>query len=576
MAVKRHINCFLRREDGSLLVFFMVSTVTILGIIALSYDLGRRAATQTDMQSFVDNVVLAAAGELNGTPDAISNATAAANSVIQSANERLKEGTAGQEFTIALDQIVFYENVPALDTPPSFDPEELSDPASASYKYRLPPSDLGGTPNPLRARYVGVRLATVDVAWIFAGIFSASDLPDQAVGATAVAGNAIWTCDISPLVFCLPGNGAGGPLSLVPGQGARLTAARQIGLWRPGEFGFVNVETDPAGNCAGLTEEAARQACLVTASSRITACFQPQRTDVIPGQRPAQESAAFNMSLDIFDQSMIQFFNEALYAPGPHSVNGRVPANSGEICAPSQPSPNTVAFPLDDCHASACIDGPFGDGNWSTGRENYTQTNYSMPPASNPSVADGTFFEFPETNLTRYEYYLREIERAENGGVMDAAGSGAYSAPRFEDDNDGGRGTGSPEDPDTEWSTWDDFWPDELVDVYNPIIPDLPVIYEDERTFDNGLPQCNRNFSLPPGPDRRLLLAAGIHCPSSGAVVTGSSSDVEIIEYYRVFQLGPTENELGLPPIFDLNVEIVERIPLDALGTNRQVVQLVR
>ena len=570
-----HIGRFLRREDGSLLVFFMVSTVTILGILALSFDLGRRASTQTDMQSFVDNVVLAAAGELNGTPNAIVNATAAANSVILAANERLKEGTGGQNFTIALDQIVFYEDLPATDTPASFDPAELRNPASASYKYRLPPSDLGGTPDPALARYVGIRLATVDVAWIFAGVFSASDLPNEAVGAVAIAGSAIWTCDLAPLLLCLPDNGAGGTVQLLPGQAVNMRTAGQGDRWLPGEFGFVDVDLDPTGPCAGVTDEAGRQACLITAQARISACFQPLRSDTEPGQRPAQESAAFNMSLDMFDQSMVQFFNNAIYAPGPHSVRGRVPLNSGEICAPSQDSSDTMEFPLDDCHGGGgCVDGRFGDGDWGTGRDLYTTTNYSMPGASDSTIANGSFFEFPESNLTRYQFYLREIERAQNGGVMTGAGVSPYTSTRFLSDNDGGRGTGSPEDPDTEWTTWDDFWPDSPVDVYNPIIPDLTGIYE--RTFDNGLPQCNRNFSLPPGPDRRVLLAGGIHCPASGGDVVGFDEDIQIIEFYRLFQLGPTENEVGFPPQFDLNVEVVERIDVEDIGPFRQFVQLYR
>ena len=121
------IKQFASREDGSLLVFFLISVVTILGIVALSFDLGRRASTQTDMQSFADNVALAAAGELDGQPDAIARATYAANNAIAAANEALKGGVAGTNATLSIETLVFYSDLPATDRPGSFDVADLSD-----------------------------------------------------------------------------------------------------------------------------------------------------------------------------------------------------------------------------------------------------------------------------------------------------------------------------------------------------------------------------------------------------------------------------------------------------------------
>ena len=579
MKTSSHIESFLRREDGSLLVFFMVSAITVLGIVALSFDLGRRASTQTDMQAFVDNVVLAAAGELDGSELAIDNATRAANLVIDAANERLKAGTAGQEITIALDQIVFYEDLPDRDAPRSLDPADLSNPSSLSYKYRLPRSDLGPAPDPLRARYVGVRLATVDVPWMFAGIFSASDLPDEAVGAIAIAGNTAWTCDIAPVLFCLPEDDAGEPEQLGGGIAMNLRSAGQFSRWRTGDFGFARVGIDPSGACAGLTDEAGRQACLITARQEMASCFQPGRTNVEPGLRAAQESAAFNMSFDIFQESMIQFSNEGFYAPGPHSVSGRVWTIDGDQCFRPDASPDTMAFPLDDCHATAsCADGRLGDGEWSDGREEYVETNYTIydapfdpdnPTAPRTVVVDGDFFDFPETSLTRYQFYLREIERARAGGVMATLfGMPEYSGARYRFDNDGdgeiapdGVGASPPY-----YSTWDDYWPDSYTRL-NPIIPTA------HGRQDDGLPQCNLNEDVSPEAERRVLLAGGIHCPRRGNTVVGYDENVRIVDFYRVFQLSPTEETF---PGFNLNVEIIERLELEDVGPVREVVQLFR
>ena len=47
-------------------MFFGVSMAVLFGIVALSFDIGRLGSTQSERQSFADNVALAAAGELDG------------------------------------------------------------------------------------------------------------------------------------------------------------------------------------------------------------------------------------------------------------------------------------------------------------------------------------------------------------------------------------------------------------------------------------------------------------------------------------------------------------------------------
>jgi hypothetical protein len=105
----------------------------------------------------------------------------------------------------------------------------------------------------------------------------------------------------------------------------------------------------------------------------------------------------------------------------------------------------------------------------------------------------------------------------------------------------------------------------------NPIIPEALG-----RSEDNGLPQCNLQSALPPRSDRRVLLAGGIDCPRDGAGVTGNDTDVPIVAYYRLFQLAPVTQEFGVPPVFDLHVEVIERLEANEVGPYREVVQLFR
>ena len=571
MKLPLHIARFRREEEGTLLVFFLVCTIAILGIVALSFDMGRRASTQTDMQSFADNVALAAAGELDGAPDAITRATRAAQTVIDATNEQIKAGTAGQTAALSMDLIEFYEDLPHRDGPSSFATSALRDPSSSSYKYALPPPDLGTPPNASRANYVGIRLTTVEVNWLFANVFNSSDLPDTAIGAVAVAGRSPWTCDLAPLMFCLPEDD-GGPGQVSRGQSIRLSTARQGSTWREGDFGFLTVDVDPAGPCGSISDLAGRQACMITLDQRITACFQNERADIETGQRPAQESSMFNMGFDIFAQSMIQFASNPDYAQGPHSISGRRASGPSGQCTKTAPA-DTMAFPLDDCHP-ACPGGSFGDGHWRTGREAYVDTNYTIwdtpynsdDPAANAArtaLVDGDFFDFPERGLSRYEFYLREIERAANGGVMPR-----YSGPRYSADNDGGRGMPVPETV-AQYRTWDDYWPDTFSGL-NPIIPDA------HGRIDNGLPQCNTSRPSGNGAERRVILAAGIHCPTGGPnQVTGNAQDIQIEDYYRLFLLQPADIGVGLPPYFELWVEAVERLRVEDF-TVHDVVQLYR
>ncbi len=615
---------FFGDESGSLLVFFVVSIVAVLGIVALSFDMGRRASTQTDMQSFADNVALAAAGELDGRADSITRATAAAQQVIVAATEALKAGASGTNaaptFNPASD-LVFYSDLPPSDTPVSFTVAALS-----ASKYVLPAGAGFVTTIATDARYVGVRLATVDVDWMFGGIFGNANLPDEAVGAIAVAGNAGFACDFAPLMVCLPRDALGNVASLQEGQGVRVATSGNGAAWNPGQFGFLDISEIPdsvSGPCT-MNNEAQRQACLL--ARRLTGCFESGTVDIQPGQRTGQEYAQFNMPFGVYSGSMGQHSNDSVYAMGPHSVSGLTIRPNNCNVQNNAPPTQTMAFPEDDCQVSnSCSNYPdandpddrFGDGNWSAGRVTYVNTNYTYVN-SNGATVNGSWFDFPEANLTRYQYYLREIERAANGGIMETRYGACSSGEPWCADNDGarsgngnggggngnggggngngngngngggggngngggggggnGNGGGGGETT-AQYTTWDDYWPDTLpASGVNPIIPDAHL------RVDNGLPQCSAPTST--NADRRVVIVAGIDCPPGA--YTGRQENVPVLEYYRTFQLSPARiaNGGGGGPTMEIDVEIIESLGPIAGGSTsvapspfRQVIQLYR
>ena len=350
MLVNSSTRRFARDESGSLLVFFVVSIVAILGIMALSFDMGRRASTQTDMQSFADNVALAAAGELDGQPDSITRARTAAQEVIVAANEALKAGASGTNGTLSFNpatDLVFYDDLPPSDTPGSFAVGALS-----ASKYVLPSDAAFVTTNPSRAQYVGVRRAAVNVGWLVANVFGNANLPDEAVGAIAIAGNAGYACDFAPLMVCLPRDASGNSAQLQEGQSVRVATSGNSAAWNPGEFGFLDVSDIPngvSGPCT-MNNEAQKQACLL--ARRLTGCFQSGAVDIQPGQRTGQEYAQFNMPFGVYSGSMGQHSGDPVYAMGPHAISGLTIRSNNCNVQNNAPPTGTMAFPEDDCQVA--------------------------------------------------------------------------------------------------------------------------------------------------------------------------------------------------------------------------------
>ncbi|MBP9185024.1 MAG: Tad domain-containing protein, partial [Fuscovulum sp.] len=153
-------------ERGTILVLWAVCLGVILGIVALSFDLGRASITRSELQSFADSVALAAAGELDANDDAITRATAAAALIADSHSfgntDRALQGAADYALT-------FLAALPASDA------AALSD----------------VTTDPRDAAFVRVTVTPTTVESTFGAAFAAltgNQDRDYDLGATAVAG----------------------------------------------------------------------------------------------------------------------------------------------------------------------------------------------------------------------------------------------------------------------------------------------------------------------------------------------------------------------------------------------------
>ena len=356
-------------------MLFGVMLAIFMGFVALSFDFGRLAATQSELQSFADNVALAAAGELDGRPDSIDRAVAAANALVSDWQSYGDGGNAlgAEDFTLAF--------------------------------YAVRPDDAGSvsaTTNPTAAGYVSVRIEPHVVQPVFGAIFAAltgEDTGTDEASAYAVAGFTSYACDITPMMFCAPG-----PTFRAENYiGSAFQLRLDGGLsWGPGAFGFLDPAAslvDIEGVCAGLTGNNL-DICMIAAEGNRSACYGTNGVDVATGQLVGNFEAALNIRFDIYNASTNNLRNNPLYPPAPNVLSGYGASVGVCIGENAVALPTRMGLPEDDCQAAGTCS-LWGDGDWSAGRADYVLRNY------------GGIDPHPEAQ-TRYDYYLAEIERFNN------------------------------------------------------------------------------------------------------------------------------------------------------------------
>jgi hypothetical protein len=376
-ATATRLGVFAKSEDGTVLVLWALFLAVALGFLALSFDLGRVASTQSELQSFADQVALASAGELDGRTDAITRATAAASGLIRDsqtyANGTFALGGAG-DYTLT-----FLRTLPINDRQVA---------TATTTDARL-------------ARYVRVQLAQRTVRTPFAAATAAMNGTPTVnvqsnISAAATAGMTSWACDVTPLMFCVPNNSWRASANI--GNQILLRSGGGSAAWGAGNFGFLDVTSlpvDSTGPCNGLNG-ANLYRCLVGAERGITACIRTDAgVDTQTGQRVGL-AEAFNTRFDIYRGSMNQESRNPRYRPAPNTVQGTKPRGSASCRGNNTDPSNAMPLPRD---AGINVTNRFGNGSWN--RTGYVATNHGgiYPTGTNASS-------------TRYQMYLAEIAAA--------------------------------------------------------------------------------------------------------------------------------------------------------------------
>ncbi len=408
----RTIGKFRMNEEGTILVFVGMCLVVIMGMAALTFDLGRIVSTQTDLQAYSDHVALAAAGELDGNPDAIVRANAAAANMIRD-TQFFAEGS--QDLNSAADySLRFLTGLPDSATDPdddaSVDAFVTIDPAQAVLV------EVTATP----------RTVFLPFARALASLLGATT-PDGQVNAQAIAGYTAYACDVTPLMFCIP---PGWTANANVGQTIQLRTGGNSSQWGPGNFGFLDptdIGINPLGPCAGLSG-APLYICMIAAEGNLTQCVAQRGVDTEPGQRNGIGSAIYNARFDMFTATMNNLKNNPAYAPGPQVISGWQRGANGCVGNNPTPTADTMPFPPDDCFENGNCSYPNGGGRfgtplsagggWGAGKAKYLDMNYGNGPDDDLDEHPAGLQTALNVHQTRYEMYLDEIARAGTNDIL--------------------------------------------------------------------------------------------------------------------------------------------------------------
>ena len=540
---------FCAGERGAMLVFFAMSCAAIFVVAALSFDLGKRATTQTELQSFADNVALAAAGELDGMPDAILRAETAAQLLIEDQTTfGLGDGVlAGPEdFTIS-----FHATLPTNE---------------AAFNA---PLDLSADSDRI-ARFARVEVTPVIVEWSFArilSVFSSAALPSENVTAEATAGFSAMACDVAPVFFCMPPAESGvdtqgiwDPANHI-GDGIRLvTTEGDLSNWVPGSLGFLDVtgRVDNASACSGESGVNLYN-CLITVTATRSQCLENGGLRLQDGLPPGVVSnLLFNARMDEFRSQFSGIINNPDFTAAPIVTRA---VEAGSTCSPSGVVPTTEAagLPHDDCFGNgSCPSARIGNGDWSEGRLEYVDANYSTDPenigtveaaervtvlggeyhiddpfrpgdTANPRPTDYDDYPIVLAGETRWNYYNAEVAAsyfsdptaAYFNGEVDVSGASSSLRPAPLDlldvdllvpseDDDDGDDEGEEEEP------------------------------EFRQRLASSLPQCTSEVSL--DPRRRAIIAAAVDC---GTEPLNGGFEARATWFVELFVLDVADNSIG-------------------------------
>lgn len=363
---------FKQDRSGTMTIQVLILSILLFGTTGMVLDSGRVYQMHSKMQSFADQVAVAAAAELDGRPDAIQRALLIQTGVDggaawdcttagSAANPALVRDNDSGGFEFCIERLDFYSN---FDAPADGQPRTQAD-ISAAYNtgYIADPTAAGAAE---QARFVVAHVAAVQLDSAAGALYAIVSSLSQAIGISPAADvggatvDAVAAATVIPrrctgattLVLCNPWEGRIGldypdyverdddDNALTTGLSGRTmmtfasTDGATIGASGATPFGwgarnqlFELREPIPEGEActdanvaamfSGVPPSEAKAACLMARAEPDRFCFGDTVT-IAPAQAAtvtASMNTAFDMRIAPFDD--VQFQEDAPVAGGP-------------------------------------------------------------------------------------------------------------------------------------------------------------------------------------------------------------------------------------------------------------------
>jgi hypothetical protein len=380
-------------QSGAVAIWVAGTLAAMIGIIALSVDLGRSATTDSELKWAADAAALAGARQLDGNAGARTRAQQAAAGAV---------GGSGVGLTQNFD---------------TFDSDTASvKVVGVKFLSKLGPGegtsgDVEATSD-ANAKFIQVIVEQSVVNNLFIQVVGGADT--TTLQQSSVAGYGAAICQIPPLFFCNPTEEISPAVNLTPGMGILVREPDAGARPGPGNYGLLAVPGFPGKS--NVREAFAN-------ANGAPVCFNYVSNDTEPGD-PVSVNAGINVRLDIYKSPLKD--NDPLI--GPPAANVVSGYSTGTGCDPnaktmtdlytggSDTTAQAMPYPRDKCfYTGACAKygvAPFDGTHWD--RDTYCKVNHPPSGASCPALVTTGAKE----TYTRYGMYRAEIEQTRaNPGV---------------------------------------------------------------------------------------------------------------------------------------------------------------
>jgi Putative Flp pilus-assembly TadE/G-like len=468
-------------QDGTIVPIATILLTVFVGLSVLALDGARYISLQTQLQNGADEIALAGAAELDGSPSAITRADNAVTTATNNADFRAATlfGTGANKYVSVSHR--YLSGLPASDQ-------------------TFPiPSSLATT-NALDAQFIEVTVTPVTIPTILpASFFGGAN--SVTAPATAVAGFTQSVCKFTPMYICNPWEAVGNTnyeaatQLIFDNDAANQDALQHRQMMRlrmdpgnsnqPGNYGFL---ASPLTNGFAAVRDA-------LATCQAQTCFSKRGVTTQTGFGAQGVAHGYNVRFDMYDGSMNSKKTDRNYSPALNVRKGYTysgnacnadPDSTADACLASMSNSSTSlacsstkAVPLPPDTGFSPGSTTIGNGTWNF------QAYWDIAHPTRTPAPNG----WSNANLpSRYHVYQYETDPA--NGMLNDQSRGATPYPP---------GTG----------------PKEV-----------------------GGPHCNTNACPVSAGDRRILFNAIINCQAltaSGVLGGGRNSNIPVAAFGKFF-----------------------------------------